>query len=414
MEKTLDNKLLKDKIEQFCRKKNFEKPFIKECITEFVEKHTKLYGDVVTSDDLFKRLDENLDKITFAGPNFVLGEYKGRIADNTDINEIYVYSNESDLEPSENDKKMWNIYTESDKQKLLQSVQKTKDSVKSTVLHELTHCAYTIKDKYGLGEKHIFSQSYKEPTSRQYRQFGTSNVEAIVNYISNRIEGKGPDDISTYPAETKAIFMLSKKIDEKKIIKSAWASDEKEFKENYIQSVEKNTQNGEISYDNFQKGMKQLVAIREQHNNGNMDYSEFVKQNNEKLSKIQQILNGNTYNLDFSTFKNLQKSPHTIVNIPTEEHDKKAIISFSQKVASFIKNRPSLMNIPIFKNFARKHLDALPPAQNKEDGTFIPTNNKKQAFINELTSNVKEIPSPITSKENLNNQEINKQVEQER
>ena len=72
------------------------------------------------------------------------------------------------------------------------------------------------------------------------------------------------------------------------------------------------------------------------------------------------------------------------------------------------------MNIPIFKNFARKHLDALPPAQNKEDGTFIPTNNKKQAFINELTSNVKEIPSPITSKENLNNQEINKQVEQER
>ncbi len=127
----MEKQELKNRIKKFCENKNFENPFIQECITEFIEGHTKLYGDIISVEDLFKRLENNLDKITFAGrkkaPNGELGEYKGRIADNIDTNEIFIYFDEADLELSKLDKKMWNLYIESDKQKLLQDM-RTKES----------------------------------------------------------------------------------------------------------------------------------------------------------------------------------------------------------------------------------------------------------------------------------------------
>ncbi len=126
----MKNQELNNKIIEFCKDKHFENPFIQECITEFIQGHIRLYGDVISVEDLFKRLEDNLDKITFVGhkkaSNGELGEYKGRIADHTDINEIFIYSSESDLELSETDKKMWNLYTDSDKQKLLQVVRTKK------------------------------------------------------------------------------------------------------------------------------------------------------------------------------------------------------------------------------------------------------------------------------------------------
>ncbi len=192
----MDTNELKEKIQAFCDKKHFDNPFIQECITEFIEGHTELYGDVVSTDELFERLENNLDKITFEtrenAPNGELGEYKGRIADNEDRNEILLYFNKSDLELSETDKKMWSLYTEKDKQALIQNLSDKKAELKSTLLHELTHAAYTIKDKYGMGEKHIFSETSKDVISGEYRQIGSNNnnVEAIVNYISSRIEGK--------------------------------------------------------------------------------------------------------------------------------------------------------------------------------------------------------------------------------
>ena len=126
----MEKQELKNKINEFCKDKNFKNPFIQECITEFIERHTELYGDVVLVKDLFKRLEDNLDKITFAGrekaPNGELGEYKGRVTDKTDQNEIIIYFDESDLELSETDKKMWDLYTESDRKKLLQEIRKKK------------------------------------------------------------------------------------------------------------------------------------------------------------------------------------------------------------------------------------------------------------------------------------------------
>ena len=269
----MEKQELKNKINEFCKNKHFENPFIQECITEFIEGHTKLYGDVISTEDLFKRLEDNLDKITFAGrekaPNGELGEYKGRIADNTDTNEIFIYFDEADLELSETDKKMWNLYTESDKQKLLQDMQTRRAEIKSTLIHELTHSAYTIKDEYGMGEKHIFSETSKDYLSGEYRQIGgnNNNVEAIVNYISSRIEGKNPDEISTYQAETKAIYMLAEKIDEKSIVQSAWVSDEQQFKQAYVESIATDIETGEKSYNSFQNIMKKLVVTRGQNIN---------------------------------------------------------------------------------------------------------------------------------------------------
>lgn len=124
------NQELNNKIIKFCKDKNFENPFIQECINEFIKCHIRLYGDVISTEDLFKRLEDNLDKITFAGrekaPNVALGEYKGRISDNVDLNEIFIYFDEADLELSDMDRKMWNIYTDSDKQKLLQELRTKK------------------------------------------------------------------------------------------------------------------------------------------------------------------------------------------------------------------------------------------------------------------------------------------------
>ena len=133
----MEKQELKDKIKEFCENKHFKNTFIQECITEFIEGHTELYGDVISAGDLFKRLEDNLDKITFAGRNKALngelGEYKGRIADNTDTNEIFIYFNESDLELSETDKEMWNLYTEADKQKLLQDMRAKKNRNKKHI-----------------------------------------------------------------------------------------------------------------------------------------------------------------------------------------------------------------------------------------------------------------------------------------
>ena len=332
----MENQELKNKINEFCKSKNFENPFIQECITEFIEGHTRLYGDVIPAEELFKRLEDNLDKITFAGRekalNGELGEYKGRIADDTDINEIFIYSDKVDLELPEIDKKMWNLYTETDKQKLLQDIQTRKAEIKSTLIHELTHSAYTIKDKYGMGEKHIFSTTGKDIFFGEYRQISgnSNNVEAIVNYISSRIEGKSPDEISTYKAETKAIYMLAKKIDEKSIVKSAWVSDEQQFKQAYIESIDADIETGEKSYNSFQNIMKKLVVTRGQ----NISISEYNIKNEQLLSEMQQILNGKSHGLEISKLKDMEHTTPLSADVD-EKQDK---VSFTQKIAKFFKN----------------------------------------------------------------------------
>ena len=414
----MEKQELKNKIKEFCENKHFENSFIQECITEFIEGHTELYGDVISAEDLFKRLEDNLDKITFAGreeaPNGELGEYKGRIADTTDTNEIFIYFDEADLDLSETDKKMWTLYTESDKQKLLQDMQTRRSEIKSTLIHELTHSAYTIKDEYGIGEKHIFSETGKDYFSGEYRQIGgnNNNIEAIVNYISSRIEGKNPDEISTYQAETKAIYMLAEKIDEKSIVQSAWVSDEQQFKQAYIESIWTDIETGEKSYNSFQNIMKKLVVTRGQ----NISIGENTKKNELLLSEMQQILDGKSYELESGKFKDMKHTTGTEDTISTDMPERENKLSLSQRIARFFEKHKPLMNISIVKNFVRRQLDVLPPARNQEENNTSSLNRRRNDFINEISNNGefrKLQPLQTTNERNQGLEEINKQISEE-
>lgn len=414
----MEKQELKNKIKEFCENKHFENSFIQECITEFIEGHTELYEDVISAEDLFKRLEDNLDKITFAGreeaPNGELGEYKGRIADTTDTNEIFIYFDEADLDLSETDKKMWTLYTESDKQKLLQDMQTRRSEIKSTLIHELTHSAYTIKDEYGIGEKHIFSETGKDYFSGEYRQIGgnNNNIEAIVNYISSRIEGKNPDEISTYQAETKAIYMLAEKIDEKSIVQSAWVSDEQQFKQAYIESIWTDIETGEKSYNSFQNIMKKLVVTRGQ----NISIGENTKKNELLLSEMQQILDGKSYELESGKFKDMKHTTRTEDTISTDMPERENKLSLSQRIARFFEKHKPLMNISIVKNFVRRQLDVLPPARNQEENNASTLNSRRSDFINEISNNgeFRKLQTLQTTNErNQGLEEINKQISEE-
>ncbi len=248
------------------------------------------------------------------------------------------------------------------------------------MIHELTHAAYTIKGAYGVGEKHIFSETSKNYLLGEYRQIGNNNnVEAIVNYISSRIEGKDLDEILTYKAETKAIYMLSEKIGEKSIIKAAWNSDEQQFKQSYIEAMGRDIETGEKSYNNFQNIMKRLVVTRGQ----NISISEYNRKNEQLLSEMQQILDGN----ESGKFKDIE---HTIItqddmsiNVPEKENK----LSFTQKLAKFLEKHKSLMNISVFKKFVTKHLNALPPATKQIENSLSNSNSRRNDFINELSNN---------------------------
>lgn len=413
MEENLESQDIKIKIKEFCENKNFKNPFIQECITDFIEEHINLYGDVVSTEALFKRLNDNLDRITFAGrekaPNGELGEYKGRIADNTDINEIFIYFNESDLELSNEDKKMWNLYTESDKQKLMQNVEVKRSKIKSILIHELTHSAYTIKNEYGIGEKHIFSETSKDYLSGEYRQIGGNNifVEAIVNYIASRIEGKNPDEIETYQAETKAMYMMSEKVDEKSIIEAAWNSDEQHLKQSYINSMKMDIIAGEKSYNLFKECMKRLVVIREQ----NMNIGENNRKNESVLSEMQQILDEKSHGIDSSKFKDIEHATrteeHTSSKAPVMENN----LSFAQKIARFFEKHKTLMNIPFIRNFTNKQLNVLPPAK-EEENNISSFNDKRNNFMNELSNNgeYRKLEPIKNNEERQDSENINAQI----
>ena len=373
---------LETRIRNFCESKHFTNPFIQECITEFIQRHVELFGDIISVDELFERLETNLDRITFVGYNKDtpgrFGEYIGRIADNTDINEINIYFSESDLGLSDMDKKVWNILTDKDKQELLQESDKRRALIKSTIMHELAHAAYTIKDKNGLGEKHIFSETVKIFSSNEYRYIGGTNcfVEAIINYISSRIEGKKPDGLETYEAETTAIYMLAEKMGETAIIQSAWNSDEEQFKQSFIQAIPRVNNDAEKSYLDFQKYMKQLIHLRIHNKN----LSNLISESKKILSNIQNLLDGKIEHKspisetedhikpkELSIFQVESFTPH----VASEDH-----LTFTQKFAKFLTKITPLMNISFIKRFVDKKISILPkarikPSQNSSGNEFI-------------------------------------------
>ncbi len=233
-----------------------------------------------------------------------------------------------------------------------------------------------------------------------------------MNYISNRIEGKNPDEISTYQAETKAIYMLAEKIDEKSIVQSAWVSDEQQFKQAYIESIWADVETGEKSYNSFQDIMKKLVVTRGQ----NISIGENNRKNEQLLSEMQQILDGKSYELESGKFKDMKHTTRTENNISTNIPEKENKLSFTQKVAKFLEKHESLMNIPILKKFVTKHLNALPPTKNQNENNLSNLNSRRSDFINEISNNGefrKLQPLQTTNERSQDLEKINKQISEE-
>lgn len=399
----MKNERLTNRIKEFIERKHFDNPFVQECITEFIEGHMELYGDIISEDELFSRLDENLDKITFAGqsPSLItMGEYKGRVADDTDVNEIILYYDESELDIPEYVKPFFEGYTQAGKDEVIQKRDAKRADIKSTLIHELTHAAYTIKGDFGIGEKHVFSHMMTSIIFKEYRNNANyTYVEPIVNYISSRIEGKDPEKLETYKFETQAIYMLAEKVDEKSIIRAAWESDEYKFKKTCIDALCKDEETGEKSYSSFEKGVEELAYIRKYGSPHIEDMRGEILKSKKILSELQQILNGETLeqetdktkdedHKDIEDTKNPEytkapedtKIPEDIkfTNLPEQEESS----SFSKKFAKFLSKHNSLMKVPFIKKYVDKHFPTLPPAENESTDW-----SKRTIFINGLTNN---------------------------
>jgi len=202
-----------EKITEFLDNKGINDEFIRNVVGGFINRHTELYGDVVPFESLMERLNANLHSINLIDPS-------QQIIDPRYQNVVGTY---------EGFKK--NSITMFFTQEHLRNPQLREDFI-GILIHELTHCAYTIKqnDIYK-SEKQIFGR-YEELLDGKTPLVDGSNtyMEPIVNYISTRIFGKKN---GTYPAQTSNIAKLASMLDEKEIIRSAFDSDEEAFRQTF-------------------------------------------------------------------------------------------------------------------------------------------------------------------------------------
>ena len=283
----------KARARQFIKDKGFTDSFIQEEVESFIVDHDKKYGHIVLLDELMERLYENVDEIIFDGQqistNGELGRYEGRVNDDEDKNRVTLFLDKKKMELSDYDKQHWDIYTEKDKKELSKKVEQTKEEVKDTLKHELTHAAYSIKGKYGIGEEHIFDKYGKNLFGGQYySHIGGKDyyVEGVVNYISSSLSGKSPDELKTHKYETKAIGMIANKVGIETLIRSAWESDEEMLQKAYIES-EKEPE--EISRQNFlevDESIKKLKSLYEYEK----DYLKYNQKSSEVIDNLQNIL----------------------------------------------------------------------------------------------------------------------------
>lgn len=134
---------MSEKITNFLDNKGINDEFIRNIVAEFINKHTQLYGDVVSFESLMERLNANLQSINLIDPS-------QQISDPRYHNVVGTY---------EGFKK--NSITMFFTQQHLKNPQLREDFI-AVLIHELTHCAYTIKqnDIY-ISEKQIFG-TYEE------------------------------------------------------------------------------------------------------------------------------------------------------------------------------------------------------------------------------------------------------------
>ena len=243
-----------EKITEFLDNKGIKDEFIRNIVIGFINRHTELYGDVVPFESLMERLNANLHSINLIDPS-------QRISDPRYHNVVGTY---------EGFKK--NSITMFFTQEHLKNPQ-LREGFIGILIHELTHCAYTIKqnDIYK-SEKQIFGR-YEELFDGKTSLVDGSNtyMEPIVNYISTQIFGKKN---GAYPAQTSNIAKLVSILDEKGIIQSAFNSDEKAFRQCFEVlpkgAYEYYTQGMEWLNDSGEYGFKKGTEIMNNFFNGNI------------------------------------------------------------------------------------------------------------------------------------------------
>jgi len=202
-----------EKITEFLDNKGISDEFIRNIVSGFINRHTEMYGDVVPFESLMDRLNSNLNSINLVDPNKQISNPRYQ-------NVVGCY---------EGFKK--NSITMFFTQEHLRNPQLREDFI-GILIHELTHCAYTIKqnDMFRT-EKQVFG-TYEELLDGKTPLVNGNNtyMEPIVNYISTRIFGKKN---GTYPAQTSNIAKLASMLDEKEIIRSAFNSDEEAFRQTF-------------------------------------------------------------------------------------------------------------------------------------------------------------------------------------
>lgn len=227
-----------EKVNEFLDNKGIADQFIKNIVGGFIKGHTELYGDVIPFESLMERLNVNLHSIDLINPNQQISDPRYR-------NVVGTY---------EGFKK--NSITMFFTQEHLRNPQ-LREAFIGILIHELTHCAYTIKqnDVYK-SEKQIFGR-YEQLLDGKILLVDGSNtyMEPIVNYISTRIFGKKN---GTYLAQTSNIARLVSMLDEKEIIRSSFNSDEEAFKQSFKVFPEG-------AYEYYTEGMEWL--------NGSGEYS---------------------------------------------------------------------------------------------------------------------------------------------
>lgn len=236
-----------EQINEFLNKKNISNPVIRQLTKLFIVNHTKLYGNAISFETLMERLDKNLSTVRFVSgeerinknlSSSVFGYYEG-----FNINEIAIFMPEE---------KFMEYYTPSSTDNAVVTDEDQKFwrvSMADIYIHELSHCAYTIKRGQNIQE-HMFEVLQEQPTGEVKRIDGSPEIkEAMVNYISTSILGRKNN---LYPAGTASFERLAQKVDITKLIKSAWDSSSYDFEQVFSRL---SPQNPKAACDTFRNGL---------------------------------------------------------------------------------------------------------------------------------------------------------------
>ncbi len=234
-----------EKIAEFLDNKKIDDELLRNLISNFIIKHTELYGNMVSFETLLSRINANLEQVIWYDPS--------------DAPKGYGFQNMTGQYIGFNDNSINMYFSKSS----LRNPQILED-FKSIFLHELTHCVYTIKnnDVYET-ETQVFCTMEQLLNGKVVVVNGTEIfIEPIINYISTTIDGRKN---SLYVPQTLSIVQLANIFGIENIVRSAFYSNEKEFR-SYFNRYSSG------AYEYFQHSLRAF-------NSGNYDIGKSIMDN---------------------------------------------------------------------------------------------------------------------------------------